>query len=129
MFLRRSLAELEDFRIAHIGDQVLRLFTEWIDLLSVVEVLQQQVPDRVILELLTQSFDCFFAICVLFSERLSEAYLEFCNQRYRDKFPCSDIADSLRDVHDLCPRDVSDRFPCTARSVRCDGRWIFSLRD
>ena len=28
-----------------------------------------------------------------------------------------------------CPREVSDRFPCTARFVRIDGRWIFSLRD
>ena len=58
---------LEDFRIAHIGDQVLRLFTAWIDLLlSFVEVLFQQVPVRVILELLNQYFDCFSAICVHF---------------------------------------------------------------
>ena len=49
----------------HIGDQVLRLFTEWISLLSFVRDLQQQIPVRMILELLNQSFDCFFAICVL----------------------------------------------------------------
>ena len=40
----------------------------------------------------------------LLSGRLSEVYLEFCKQRYRD------------------------RFPCTSRFVRFDGRWIFSLR-
>ena len=38
-------------------------FTEWIDLLSFGEVLWQ-VPIRVFLELLNQSFDCIFAITI-----------------------------------------------------------------
>ena len=39
------------------------------------------------------------------------------------------LADFLRDACDVCPRKVSDGFPCTSRFVRFDGRWIFSLRD
>ena len=63
------------------------------------------------------------------SGRLSEVYLEFCDQRYRDKFPCTYLADFLRDACDVCPREVSDIFPFTARFVRFDGRRIFALRD
>ena len=55
--------------------------------------------------------------------------LRFCNQRHHDKFPCTYLADFLQDACDVCPRGVSNKFPCTARTVRCDGRWIFSLRD
>ena len=64
----------------------------------------------------------------LLSGRLSEVYLEFCNQRYRDRFPCTYLADILRDACDVGPREVSDWFPCTSRFARFDGRWIFSLR-
>ena len=56
------------------------------------------------------------------SGRLSEENLEFCNQRNRDRFPCTYLADFLRDACDVCPREVRDRFPFTARFVRFDGR-------
>ena len=56
--------------------------------LSLVQILCQRVPVRVILELLNQYFDDFLSIRVFFLE-VSEVYLEFCNQRYRDKFPCT----------------------------------------
>ena len=61
--------------------------------------------------------------------QLSEVYLEFCNQRYRDRIPCTYLADFLRNACDVCAREVSDRFPFTARFVRFDGRRTFALRD
>ena len=79
------------------------------------------------LELLNQSFDDFLAS--LLSGPLSEEKLEFCNHIYGVTFPCTYLADFLRDTCDVCPREVSDKLPCTARFVRCGGRWIFSLRD
>ena len=65
----------------------------------------------------------------LLSGRLSDVFLEFCSQRCGVKFSCTYPADFLRDACDVFPRKVSDRFPCTSRFVRFDGRWIFSLRD
>ena len=59
---------------------------------------------------------------------MSEAHLEFCNLRYRDRFPSTDIADFLQNDHDVYRRKVSDRFPCTD-AFRFDGRWIFSHWD
>ena len=47
------------------------------------------------------------------SELLNEVFLDFCNQRYRDRFP----------------RTSSDDFPRTPRFVRFDGRRMFLLRD
>ena len=82
-----------------------------------------------ILEQLNQSFKRLPCDSSLLSGRLSEVYLEFCNQRYSDKFPCTYLADFLRDACDVCSQNVSDKFPCTSRFVRFDGRWIFSLRD
>ena len=66
LYLRRSLAKLEVFRVAHARDQLLRLCAERIDLFSLVQMLYQRVPVRVILELLNQSFDGFLAIRVFF---------------------------------------------------------------
>ena len=37
----------------------------------------------------------------LLSGRLSEVHLKFCNQRYRDKFPCTLLCDFLRDACDV----------------------------
>ena len=73
--LRRSLVELEDSGCAHIGDQVLRLSTQRIDLLRFLEVLWQHVPVRMILKLLNQPCNCLFAICPL-DERRSEAIID-----------------------------------------------------
>ena len=66
LYLRRGLVMFEDVRIAHIGDQLLRLFTERIELFSSVQILCWRVPVRVILELLTQFFDGCLAIRILF---------------------------------------------------------------
>ena len=59
------------------------------------------------------------------SGRLSEVYLEFCNQRYRDEFPRTSIADLLRDACGVCSRGVSDELSRISLCVCCDGRWIF----
>ena len=113
LYHRRSLTKLGVFHVAHSGDQLLRLFAERIELFSLVQILHQRVPVRVILELLNQSFDVFLTIRVFFLDGLSEENLEFCNQRYRDRFPCTSIADFLRYACDVCPREVTDTFPCT----------------
>ena len=65
LFFGRGLAKLEDLRIVHIGDQLLRLFAEFINFFSLVQVLQERLLVRVALELLNQLFDCFSAIRVL----------------------------------------------------------------
>ena len=39
MYFRRGLAKLEVFRVAHAGDQLLRLFAERIEFLSLVQIL------------------------------------------------------------------------------------------
>ena len=65
MILGRGFAKLEDLGIAHVGDQLLRLFAERVNLLSLIQVLQEELLVRVILELLNQLCDCFFAIHVL----------------------------------------------------------------
>ena len=43
-------------RVTHAGDQLLRLFAERIDFLSLVQILSSRITVRVILELLNQSF-------------------------------------------------------------------------
>ena len=50
----RGLAKLEDLGIAHIGDQLLRLFAEFLCFFSLMQVLQERLLVRVILELLNQ---------------------------------------------------------------------------
>ena len=65
MDLGRGFAKLEDLRIAHVGDQLLRLFAELVNFFSRLQVLQERILVRVILELLNQLFDFFFAIRVL----------------------------------------------------------------
>ena len=65
MFLGRGFAKLEDLGIAHVGDQLLRLFTELTNLPRLIQVLQETLLVRVILGLLNQLFDRFFAIRVL----------------------------------------------------------------
>ena len=78
-------------------------FAERIEFLSLVQILYQRVPVRVNLELLNQYFLRFPCDSMLLCGRLSEEYLEFCNQRYRDKFPCTFLAEFLRDAFDVCP--------------------------
>ena len=66
LFLGRGVAKLEDHRIAHVGDQLLRPFAERINLFGLVQVLHEKLLVRVILELLNLNFfDCFSAIRVL----------------------------------------------------------------
>ena len=59
LFLGRGFAQLEDLGIARVGDQLLRLFAELINLPRLLQVLQERLLVRVILELLNQRFDCF----------------------------------------------------------------------
>ena len=63
---RRDLAQLEVLRVTHAGDQLLRLFAERIEFLSLVQILYQRLPARVVLELLNKSFYDFLAIRVFF---------------------------------------------------------------
>ena len=65
MFLGRGFAKLEDLSIARVGDQLLRLFAERFNLFGLIQVLQERLLVRMILELLNQLFDLFFAIRVL----------------------------------------------------------------
>ena len=64
-FLEEGFAKLEDLRVAHVGDQLLRLFAELMNLFGLIQVLQERLLVRVILELLNQLFNRFFAIRVL----------------------------------------------------------------
>ena len=57
----RGLAKLEDLRIVQIGDQLLRLFAEFMIIFSLIQVLQERLLARVAFELLNQLFD--FASC------------------------------------------------------------------
>ena len=41
LFLGRGFAQLEDLGIAHVGAQLLRLFAERINFLSLIQVLQE----------------------------------------------------------------------------------------
>ena len=61
-FLKEGFAKLEDLGIAHVGDQLLRLFAELINLHRLFQVLQERLLVRVILELLNQLFDRFFNV-------------------------------------------------------------------
>ena len=99
VFLKRSRTA-RSTRVAHAGDQLLRLFAERIEFLSLVQILGL----------------------------LSEVDFEFCNQCYRDESPRTSLSDFLRDACDACPREVSDESPRTSRFVRFDGRRMFSLR-
>ena len=80
MFLGRSFAKLKDLGIAHVGDQLLRFFAERISLFGLNQVLQERLLVRVILELLYQLFDRFFAIRVLLLDcRLRYAWYSIVN--------------------------------------------------
>ena len=68
MFLGGCFAELEDLRIVHVGDQVLRHFAELVQLVDLFQVLQERLLVRVVLELLNQLLDRFSAIRVLLLE-------------------------------------------------------------
>ena len=117
------------FPCCHIGDELLRLSAERNECLSLVQIPLSASPGSGDSRNVESVFLRFPCDSNFLSGWLSEVYLEFCNQRYRDKFPSTYLADFLRDACDVCPREVSDRFPCTARFVCCNGRWIFSLRD
>ena len=69
-----------------------------------VHILYQRVTVWVRLELLNQSLYDFLAIRVFFSGLLSEVYLAFCNQHYRDEFPSTSLCEFLRDACDEFPR-------------------------
>ena len=64
MFLGRGFAKLEDLRVAHVGNQLLRLFAECINFFGHIQVLQEKLLVRVILALLNQLFDRSLAIRV-----------------------------------------------------------------
>ena len=67
LHLRRGLAELEIFRVAHAGDQLLLLFTERMkSSVFFKSCITESQFGEVILELLNQSFDGFLAIRVFF---------------------------------------------------------------
>ena len=65
LFLGRGVAKLRDLGIAHVGDQLLRLFAELVNLLSLFQVLQERLLVRMMIEQLNELFDRFFAIRVL----------------------------------------------------------------
>ena len=65
LFLGRGFAKLEGLGIAHVGDQLFRLFAELVNLSRLIQDLQERLRVRVILELLNQLFDRFFSIRVL----------------------------------------------------------------
>ena len=65
MILGRGFAKLEDIRVVHVGDQLLRLFAELINFFDLIQVLQEKLLVRLVLELLNQPFDRFSAIRVL----------------------------------------------------------------
>ena len=54
--LGRGFAELKDLRVAHVGDQLLRLLVERVNLFGLLQVLQEKNLVRVTLELLNQLF-------------------------------------------------------------------------
>ena len=56
MFLGRGFAKLEDLGVAHVGDQLLRLFAERINLFSLSQVLQEELLVRVILQTAESTF-------------------------------------------------------------------------
>ena len=55
LFRGRGFAKLEDLRIAHVGDQLLRLFAVRINFFGLSQVLQEKLLVRVILKILTVS--------------------------------------------------------------------------
>ena len=65
MCLGRGFAKLEDLGIAHVGDQLLRPLAERIYFISLIQVLQERLLVRVILETAEQFVEGFFVICVL----------------------------------------------------------------
>ena len=65
LYLGRGFEKLEDFGVAHVGDQLLLLFAEFINFFSLIQVQQERLLVRVALELLNQLFDCVSAIRVL----------------------------------------------------------------
>ena len=66
LYFRRDLVQLEVLRVTCAGDQLLQLFAERIEFLSLVQILHLRVTVRVILELLNQFFTIFLAIRVFF---------------------------------------------------------------
>ena len=65
MLFGRGFEKFEDLSVVHVGDQLLRLFAELVDLLRLVQVLQERFLMRVALELLNQPFDFVFASVLL----------------------------------------------------------------
>ena len=65
LLLGRGFAKFEDLGVVHVGDQILRFFTELIDLLRLAQVLQEGFLVRVALGLLNQLLDLVFATCIL----------------------------------------------------------------
>ena len=56
---------LEDLRVVHVGDQLLRFLAEHVNFVRLFQVLQERLLVRVTLELLNQLLDRHCAICVL----------------------------------------------------------------
>ena len=115
MCFRRDLAQLEALSVSNAGDQPpLRLLAERVEFLSLVSnPLSTSHGPGASRTVGSVFFTISLRLESFFSELLSEVYLEFCDQHYRDEFP----------------RTSSDEFPRTSRFVRFDGRRMFSLRD
>ena len=57
MLFGRIFAKFEDLGVVHVGDHVLRFFTELVDLLRLAQVLKEGFLVLVVLELLDQLLD------------------------------------------------------------------------
>ena len=61
----RIFAKFEDLGVVQVGDQILRLFAELVDLLRLSQVLKGRFFMFVVLELLDQLLDLVLACCIL----------------------------------------------------------------
>ena len=61
----RIFAKFEDLDVVQVGDQILRLFAELVDLLRLSQVLKEWFLMLVVLELLEQLLDLVLACCIL----------------------------------------------------------------
>ena len=64
LLFERVFAKLEDLGVVHVGDQILRFFTELVDLLRLAQVLKEGFLVLMALELFDQLLDLFFWRCV-----------------------------------------------------------------
>ena len=65
LLFARIFAKFEDLGVVHVGDQVMRFFAEFVDLLRLSQVLNESFFILVVLELLDQPLDFVLACCIL----------------------------------------------------------------